>query len=48
MTFANIFFHQVNNIFNEEDPESALKAIIDGNLKDNYPPEDIFKVICGC
>ncbi|KAG8366081.1 hypothetical protein BUALT_Bualt17G0038800 [Buddleja alternifolia] len=34
----------VNKIFNEEDPESALEAIIDGNLKGNYPPEDVYKM----
>lgn len=43
LTFAMIFY-QVNNIFNEENPESALEFIIDGNLKGNYPPEDVYKV----
>ncbi|KAL1565642.1 lysM domain receptor-like kinase 3 [Salvia divinorum] len=34
----------VNNIFNEEDAASALQVIVDGNLKDNYPPEDVYKM----
>ncbi|KAK6160223.1 hypothetical protein DH2020_003604 [Rehmannia glutinosa] len=34
----------VNNIFNNEDPESALESIIDGNLKGNYPPDDVYKM----
>ncbi|KAL0421416.1 UNVERIFIED_CONTAM: LysM domain receptor-like kinase [Sesamum latifolium] len=34
----------VNNIFKEEDPESALELTIDGNLKGNYPPEDVYKM----
>ncbi|KAH6809600.1 hypothetical protein C2S51_027383 [Perilla frutescens var. frutescens] len=34
----------VNNIFNEEDPASALNVIIDGDLKGNYPPEDVYKM----
>ncbi|KAK4429796.1 LysM domain receptor-like kinase [Sesamum alatum] len=34
----------VNNIFKEEDPESAFELIIDGNLKGNYPPEVVYKM----
>ncbi|PIN09985.1 Serine/threonine protein kinase [Handroanthus impetiginosus] len=34
----------VNSIFNEEDPVSALESIIDGNLKGNYPPDDVYKM----
>ncbi|KAL8035873.1 hypothetical protein ABFX02_12G123600 [Erythranthe guttata] len=34
----------INNMFNDEDPESAMESIIDRNLKANYPPEDVYKV----
>ncbi|XP_020552064.1 lysM domain receptor-like kinase 3 isoform X1 [Sesamum indicum] len=34
----------LNSIFKEEDPASALELIIDGNLKGNYPPEDVYKM----
>ncbi|KAK6139206.1 hypothetical protein DH2020_027042 [Rehmannia glutinosa] len=34
----------VNNMFKSEDPESALESIIDGNLKGNYPPDDVYKM----
>ncbi|KAL8519133.1 hypothetical protein ACS0TY_010175 [Phlomoides rotata] len=34
----------LNNIFNAEDPESALVSFIDGNLKGNYPPEDVYQM----
>ncbi|KAL3835597.1 hypothetical protein ACJIZ3_010333 [Penstemon smallii] len=34
----------VNKIFNDENPESALELIIDGNLKGNYPPDDVYKM----
>ncbi|XP_073138790.1 lysM domain receptor-like kinase 3 [Henckelia pumila] len=35
---------EVNRVFHENDPESALESIIDGNLKGNYPPEDAYKI----
>ena len=35
---------QVKRIFEDEDPESALEAEIDGNLKGSYRSEDVFKV----
>ncbi|CAI9092984.1 OLC1v1028374C2 [Oldenlandia corymbosa var. corymbosa] len=34
----------INNIFEDEDPESALEREIDGNLKGGYPMEDVFKM----
>ncbi|XP_073057611.1 lysM domain receptor-like kinase 3 [Primulina eburnea] len=34
----------VNKVFQEKDPESALELIIDGNLKGNYPPDDVYKM----
>ncbi|KAK4493528.1 hypothetical protein RD792_018137 [Penstemon davidsonii] len=34
----------VNKVFNDENPESALELIIDGNLKGNYPPDDVYKM----
>ncbi|OWM76100.1 hypothetical protein CDL15_Pgr009746 [Punica granatum] len=33
----------VNKIFREEDPESALEAVVDGNLRGSYPMEDVCK-----
>lgn len=35
---------QIKNIFQDENPESALEAEIDGNLRGSYPIEDVFKV----
>ncbi|XVE85132.1 hypothetical protein DITRI_Ditri17bG0067500 [Diplodiscus trichospermus] len=34
----------VNKIFTEEDPESALEEVIDGNLRGCYPMEDVYKM----
>ncbi|KAM6589348.1 hypothetical protein CsatA_011953 [Cannabis sativa] len=34
----------VKTIFQDEDPESALEAEIDGNLRGSYPFEEIFKM----
>ncbi|KAF5190808.1 Lysm domain receptor-like kinase, partial [Thalictrum thalictroides] len=31
-------------LFQDEDPENALEAIIDGNLKDGYPLEEVYKM----
>ncbi|KAG0495097.1 hypothetical protein HPP92_006091 [Vanilla planifolia] len=43
----------MKGVFVEEDPEKALVAIVDGNLKNNYPMEAVFKmaevaVLCLC
>lgn len=35
---------QVNEVFRDEDPESALEEIIDGNLGSSYPLENVYKV----
>ncbi|KAK4261361.1 hypothetical protein QN277_004368 [Acacia crassicarpa] len=35
----------INKVFEDDDPESALEDIIDKNLRDIYPVEDIFKII---
>lgn len=35
---------QVNTIFEEENPESALEEVIDGNLRGSYPMEEVYKV----
>ncbi|KZV52683.1 lysM domain receptor-like kinase 3 [Dorcoceras hygrometricum] len=35
---------EINRVFHENDPESALELIIDANLKGNYPPEDVYKM----
>ncbi|CAK9173744.1 unnamed protein product [Ilex paraguariensis] len=34
----------VTNIFQSEDPEAALEAIIDGNLRGSYPMEDVYRM----
>ncbi|KAG6422614.1 hypothetical protein SASPL_119193 [Salvia splendens] len=34
----------VKNMFNEEDAASALQVMVDGNVKDNYPGEDVYKM----
>ncbi|KAL5724933.1 hypothetical protein ACHQM5_008135 [Ranunculus cassubicifolius] len=34
----------VYKLFQEEDPENALEAIIDGSLKDVYPMEEVYKM----
>nr|AZL41251.1 LysM receptor kinase [Datisca glomerata] len=34
----------VNKIFEDEDPETALEASVDGNLQGNYPFEDAYKM----
>ncbi|XP_059636019.1 lysM domain receptor-like kinase 3 [Cornus florida] len=34
----------VNKLFQEEDPETALESIIDGNLKGNFPMEGVYKM----
>ncbi|KAK6930977.1 Serine-threonine/tyrosine-protein kinase, catalytic domain [Dillenia turbinata] len=34
----------VTVIFRDEEPEAALEVIIDGNLKGNYPMEDVYKM----
>ncbi|PIA29311.1 hypothetical protein AQUCO_06100081v1 [Aquilegia coerulea] len=31
-------------LFQDEDPENALEAIIDGNLKDSYPLDEVYKM----
>lgn len=36
--------NQINMIFQEDDPASALEDVIDKNLQDSYPMEDVFKV----
>lgn len=35
---------QIHEIFQDEDPDSALESLIDENLKGCYPMEDIYKV----
>lgn len=40
-----IFTDQMKKIFREEDTESELEAIIDGNLRDSYPMEEVYKVV---
>lgn len=35
---------QINNVFQDKDPEKALESIVDGNLKGSYPMEDAYKV----
>ncbi|XP_028754499.1 lysM domain receptor-like kinase 3 [Neltuma alba] len=35
----------INKVFEANDPESALEDIIDKNLRDTYPVEDVFKMI---
>ncbi|KAF7809328.1 lysM domain receptor-like kinase 3 [Senna tora] len=34
----------INKVFQDDDPESALEAIIDKHLRDSYPMEDVFKM----
>ncbi|KAK8310498.1 hypothetical protein V6Z12_D02G190100 [Gossypium hirsutum] len=34
----------VNNVFEEENPESALEEVIDGSLRGSYPMEDVYKM----
>ncbi|XVF43949.1 hypothetical protein PTKIN_Ptkin02bG0081700 [Pterospermum kingtungense] len=34
----------INTIFEEENPESALEEVIDGNLRGSYPMEDVYKM----
>ncbi|WRX13581.1 Protein kinase domain - like 10 [Theobroma cacao] len=34
----------VNKIFEEDDSESALEEVIDGNLRGSYPMEDVYKM----
>ncbi|KAL3501149.1 hypothetical protein ACH5RR_035598 [Cinchona calisaya] len=34
----------LNNIFETENPVTALESIIDGNLKGSYPVEDVYKM----
>ncbi|GAY36260.1 hypothetical protein CUMW_020980 [Citrus unshiu] len=34
----------VNEVFRDEDPESALEEIIDGNLGSSYPLENVYKM----
>ncbi|KAJ7953571.1 LysM receptor kinase [Quillaja saponaria] len=34
----------VHRVFQDEDPEMALEAAIDGNLRGSYPPEDVYKM----
>ncbi|GAU33821.1 hypothetical protein TSUD_221580 [Trifolium subterraneum] len=33
----------VNKIFQDDDPVTALEAVVDGNLQRNYPIEDVYK-----
>ncbi|KAI9111899.1 hypothetical protein K1719_017589 [Acacia pycnantha] len=35
----------INKVFEDDDPENALEDIIDKNLRDIYPVEDVFKII---
>ncbi|KAK0573505.1 hypothetical protein LWI29_009195 [Acer saccharum] len=35
----------VYKIFKDEDPETALEEVIDGNLSGSYPLEDVYKMI---
>lgn len=35
---------QLNDVFEVEDPETALESTIDGKLKGSYPMEDVHKV----
>nr|XP_027099333.1 lysM domain receptor-like kinase 3 [Coffea arabica] len=34
----------LNSAFEDEDPESALESIVDGNLRGSYPMEDVYKM----
>lgn len=42
--FASFHCGKVNNVFEEENPESALEEVIDGSLGGSYPMEDVYKV----
>lgn len=44
--FFFLCFHhiQVNKIFQDDDPETALEDVIDKNLEASYPIEDVYKV----
>ncbi|KAG9140470.1 hypothetical protein Leryth_016191 [Lithospermum erythrorhizon] len=35
---------QIYQLFENEDPESAMPSIVDTNLQANYPMEDVYKV----
>jgi hypothetical protein len=39
------FCPQMRKAFKSEDLESSMETIIDPNLKDNYPIEEVCKVI---
>ncbi|KAI6694878.1 hypothetical protein NL676_022588 [Syzygium grande] len=34
----------MNKIFRHKDPEAALEAVVDGNLRGSYPMEDMYKM----
>ncbi|OMO78308.1 hypothetical protein CCACVL1_14496 [Corchorus capsularis] len=34
----------INKVFEADDPESALKEVIDGNLRSSYPMEEVYKM----
>lgn len=40
----SIHLIQVNKIFQDDDPETALEDVIDKNLEASYPMEDACKV----
>lgn len=42
--FFLLLLVQLNNAFENEDPEDAVASIIDSNLGDIYPVEDVYKV----
>jgi len=44
MTFKFLYHIQVNEIFQDDDPETALEDAIDKNLEASYPMEDVYKV----
>ncbi|XP_054792359.1 lysM domain receptor-like kinase 3 [Prosopis cineraria] len=35
----------INGVFEADDPENVLEDVIDKNLRDSYPMEDVFKMI---
>jgi hypothetical protein len=35
----------MHKIFEDKDPETALADVIDKNLRNSYPMEDVYKVI---
>ncbi|XP_026661301.2 lysM domain receptor-like kinase 3 [Phoenix dactylifera] len=43
-TYMKSLISIMKGIFQEDDPESALEAVIDRNLNDSYPAEEIYKM----